>query len=274
MKLLFRIFLKLAGFDSLRPAQSRRSPRRGRRLRRVVAAAGALAIFLGAALVSVGLYDYLNDTEASIEAEPPALANRFDPGGVYDRPVGIVPPTPAPTAAPATETPAPTAAPVVAAAPPPLRDKPYNIVIDKIGVNAGVFAYGLDANNTPEVPYNGWDVAWYNFSAQPGTGSNAVFAAHVTWNGPAVFYRIDALTTGDLVKLIAEDGTVLTYRVTESYLVDPDDPASLAVMHGTDHDVITLITCGGTPFYVGGTAGYDYTNRQIVRAELVEVIEA
>lgn len=272
MRTLFRVFWSLAGFAPRKPKQA--APRR--RIRRVVALAGALAIFLGAALISVGLYDYLSESEASIQSEPAALANRFDPGGIYDRPIGIVTPTPAPTPAPtATHTPSPTAAPVVAAPPPPpLRDQPYNIVIDKIGVNAGVFTYGLDANNAPEVPYNGWDVAWYNFSAQPGTGSNAVFAAHVTWSGPAVFYNLDALVAGDIVKLTGTDGTVLTYRVTESFLVDPNDPASLSVMHGTDTDMITLITCGGTPFYVGGTAGYDYTNRQIIRAELVEVNQA
>jgi LPXTG-site transpeptidase (sortase) family protein len=240
------------------------------RLSRIVAAAGLLGIFLGGALIALGLYTYINDGEASIPEEPAALAGRFDPGSVYDRPVGAVTPTPAPTAAP-TAAITPTPAPAAAVAPPPLRDKPYNIVIEKIGVDAGVFTYGLDANSVPEVPYNGWDVAWYNFSAQPGTGSNAVFAGHVTWSGPAVFYHLDALLPGDVVKLTAVDGTVLTYRVTETFLVDPSDPNSLQVMAGTDSDVITLITCGGTPFYVGGTAGYDYTDRRIVRGELVEI---
>lgn len=274
MRTLFRTLVRLAGFRSRRPAPRSQRPRR--RIRRVVALAGALAIFLGAALISVGLYDYLSQTEASIPEEPAALTNRFDPGSIYDRPVGVVTPTPAPTPAPtATEAPTPTPAPAaVVAPPPPLRDNPYNIVIEKIGVNAGVFTYGLDANNAPEVPYNGWDVAWYNFSAQPGTGSNAVFAGHVTWNGPAVFYNIDALVAGDIVRLTGVDGTTLTYRVTDSFLVDPNDPASLEVMHGTDADVITLITCGGTPYYVGGVAGYDYTHRRVVRAALVDVNQA
>lgn len=234
-------------------------------------------MMLGASLVGVGLYDYFGSEEPGVESAPAVLSHRFDPGGVYDRPVGVLvaSPTPAPTPAPSA-TPAATPAPAAAPAPPPppLRDQPYNIVIEKIGVNAGVFTYGLDANQIPEVPYNGWDVAWYNFSAQPGTGSNAVFAAHVTWNGPAVFYHLDALVPGDEVRLTGTDGTTITYRVTESFLVDPSDPNSLKVMAGTDKDMITLITCGGSPFYIGGSAGYDYTHRLVVRGELVSVNEA
>jgi LPXTG-site transpeptidase (sortase) family protein len=120
---------------------------------------------------------------------------------------------------------------------------------------------------------NGRDVAWYNFSAQPGTGSNAVFAAHVTWNGPAVFYHLDALVAGDEIKLIGTNGAVIRYRVTEAFLVDPNDPNSLSVMSGSSEDVITLITCGGSPYYIGGSFGYDYTHRLVVRAELVEVLD-
>lgn len=265
MRLLPVFRQKHSRLGSGEPASGRPALRRP--LRRIVAAAGVMGMFIGGALISIGLYAYINDSEASIPEEPAVLASRFDPGGVYDRPVVAATPTPAP----ATVAPTPTPGPVVAAPAPPLRDKPYNIVIEKIGVEAGVFTYGLDANSVPEVPYNGWDVAWYNFSAQPGTGSNAVFAGHVTWSGPAVFYHLDALEPGDIVKLIATDGTLLTYRITESFLVDPNDPNSLQVMAGTNSDMITLITCGGTPFYVGGTAGYDYTDRRIVRGELVEI---
>ena len=42
-------------------------------------------------------------------------------------------------------------------------------------------------------PHNGYDVGWYAFTAAPGSGDNAVFAAHVTWNGVAVFYNLSSL---------------------------------------------------------------------------------
>ena len=74
----------------------------------------------------------------------------------------------------------------------PLGDEPYQMIIDKLGVNAPVSAFGLDAQAVPEIP-TGPDaasiVAWYKFTAKPGTGSNAVFAGHVTWYGAAVFYQ-------------------------------------------------------------------------------------
>lgn len=273
------VLAALAGFAGMR-REPQRAPQARRRswVKRSIVTLGVVGMIGGASMISVGLYDYLDSSEASVPREPAVLAHRNDPGGVYDRPVGIVTPTPKPTPEPTQEptaTPEPEPGPGYAAPPPPLRDQPYRMVIDKIGVNAGVFTYGLDANQVPEVPLNAWDVAWYDFSAQPGTGSNAVFAAHVTWSGPAVFYHLDALLPGDEVTLVGDDGTRLTYTVTESYLVDPNDPASLQVMHGTDKDMITLITCGGSFFYTGDPVfGGDYTNRQIVRGVLQEVAEA
>lgn len=272
MKILLKMLLSLAGLRSLR-GDEKPHKRRGRK--RFVLAAGAVTMLIGASMIGLGLYDYMDSGEASVQQPPPALSHRYDPGSIYDRPVVQLTPTPAPSATPsATASPSPSATPAPQpgnpAPPPPLRDSPYRIVIDKIGVNAGVYTYGLDANNVPEVPLNPWDVAWYDFSAPPGTGSNAVLAGHVTWNGAAVFYHLDALVPGDHVRLIGDNGVELVYRVTDSFLVDPNDPAALSVMHATDKDVITLITCGGTPYYIGGQFGYDYTNRHIVRGELVE----
>lgn len=168
----------------------------------------------------------------------------------------------------------PTSPPVTPAAP-RLPEAGYRMVIDKIGVDAPVDVYGLDENAVPEVP-TGPDaaevVAWYNFSARPGTGSNAVFAGHVTWNGRAVFYDLQTLQPGDFVRLVGTDGTELTYVVSESFAVDPNDPDSLQVMQPTASDVITLITCGGTFFETDDPAsGGDYTLRVIVRAGLTRV---
>jgi LPXTG-site transpeptidase (sortase) family protein len=174
--------------------------------------------------------------------------------------------------APATAT--TTSTPTIPARP-PLPDAGYKMVIDKIGVDAPVDVYGLDENAVPEVPL-GSDaaevVAWYNFSAKPGTGSNAVFAGHVTWYGRAVFYDLQTLQPGDVIKLTGADGTELTYVVSANFAVNPNDPDSLQVMQPTDTDVITLITCGGTFFETDDqVAGGDYTLRVIVRADLTEV---
>jgi sortase (surface protein transpeptidase) len=92
-----------------------------------------------------------------------------------------------------------------------------------------------------------------------------------------VFYRLNQLEEGDTVKLVGDDGTELVYGLTrDPFLVDPFDPESLRVMAGTDEDVITLITCGGTwlPDPSDRVAGGDYSNRLVVRAALQEVHEA
>jgi LPXTG-site transpeptidase (sortase) family protein len=116
------------------------------------------------------------------------------------------------------------------------------------------------------VPNNAWEVAWYNFSAQPGTGGNAVFAGHVTWSGQAVFYRLNQLQTGDQVRLRGENGNELIYTVEQSFMVDPNDPAALGVMGPQDRDMITIITCDGAFYQTGGPLGGDYTHRRVVQA--------
>jgi len=278
--LLLRIrdFARSIGFGSQATLASQ-TPRQ-RRVQRAVVALGFVSMIAGVSLISFGTYDYLYSSEASIPEKPRVLDFRFDPGGIYDRPVGVVTPSPAPTTAlspaPTTQgTQAPAEGPAAEPAlPPPLRDSSFSLVIDKLGVNSNVFTYGLDSDLVPEVPLNPWDTAWYDFSAQPGTGSNAVFAAHVTWYGPAVFYRLDQLALGDEIKLLGLNGVQLTYTVTDSYLVDPTDPSALSVMHGTEEDVITLITCGGSFFSTGDAAsGGDYTQRRIVRAALQSITD-
>lgn len=154
----------------------------------------------------------------------------------------------------------------------------YRMIIEKLGVDAPVAPYGLDENAVPIVP-TGPDaaqvVAWYDFSAKPGTGSNAVFAGHVTWNGDAVFRNLDKLQEGDIVKLRDNEGVEIVYRVKSNVVVDPNDPESVKVMYPTEEDEATIITCGGEYFENNDPiAGGDYTQRVIIKADLVSVTEA
>jgi len=149
----------------------------------------------------------------------------------------------------------------------------YRMIIEKIGVDAPVAVYGLDENRVPIVP-TGPDasqvVAWYDFSERPGSGGNAVFAGHVTWNGQAVFYNLTSVQAGDIIKFRDNDGREIAYRVTSNALMDPNDPNALQMMYPTSNDVVTIITCGGSYFRTGDPVfGGDYTNRIVVRGELV-----
>ncbi|MEX0800154.1 MAG: class F sortase [Dehalococcoidia bacterium] len=149
---------------------------------------------------------------------------------------------------------------------------PLRLVVESLGIDAPVVEMGMSSEGIPYVPYNGQDVAWYNFSAKPGSGSNAVFAGHINWEqAPGVFANIDDLATGDTIRLVSEEGGELTYQVIDNFYVDPDEPESLQVMAGTDTDIVTLITCGGT--WVSDSSqqfGGEYTNRTVVQAKFLK----
>ena len=171
-----------------------------------------------------------------------------------------------------TPTAAPTSPPTNAS--PPLTGS-YRMIIDKVGVDAPVATYGLDDQDVPIVP-TGPDaadvVAWYDFSAQPGTGGNSVFAGHVTWFGEAVFLKLDTIQAGDTIRLLDDKGAEVEYRVTANQRLAPDDPEAVKTMYPTDKDMVTIITCGGTFFDTGDPiAGGDYTHRIVIKAELVDV---
>ena len=232
------------------------------RIRRTLLGIGALSFAVGIGLLAYGL---LYDSGGGSRPQ----ADLRDLG---DQPIVRIGATPAPTNS------GPTPVPV-----PPLGDQAYNLVIEKIAVDAPVRTYGIDqatidTEPAPEVP-TGPDaadiVAWYDFSAKPGTGSNAIFAGHVTWFGTAVFYDLAAVAPGDTIRLRGTDGTEMVYSVSTVFEVDPADPDSVAVMRPTDEDVITLITCTGTFTDTGDPIfGGDYSSRLIVRAGLQAVNKA
>ncbi len=190
--------------------------------------------------------------------EPPSAAHLVaEPAHIFDRYSAPAPP--------------PTPAPVVA---PPLGSTPFQLLIPRLGVEATVNAFGLNADAIPEVPRNGQEVAWYNWSSEPGTGSNAVLAGHVTWGGAAVFYNLEQLSGGDQILLRSADGVELSYTVEENFLIDPNDPSSLELMAPTNDDTITVITCGGVYSPTGGQFGGWYSERRVVRATLSQVTPA
>ena len=229
-----------------------------KRLRqRLLLGLGVALFAVGAVTLSIGLVGYFDqregDTGTSVVSEPLGVRNLGHMPAVPYNPLLMV-----------TE-PAPEPAPEPVAA-------PLRLVVESLGVDAPVVEMGLDDQGIPYVPYNGQDVAWYNFSSPPGAGSNAVFAGHINWEGAAgVFGNLGELQPGETVRLMSGDGSEYVYEVFANFPVDPDDPASLKVMAPTPTDTITLISCGGT--WVPDASeqfGGSYTNRIIVQARLME----
>lgn len=182
---------------------------------------------------------------------------------------------PEPSAAPVEAAPIPEPSavsnPEVAAAPsaggrpvaPPTAPQVVRLRIPSLAVDAAVQQMGLDAAGAMEVPYNPATVAWYGFTAAPGSPGNAVMSGHVDWLGArAVFYGIRTLQAGDIIEVTTSEGSV-RYSVERTYLVRPEE-ADVAEIVGQRRgpETLTLITCGGT----FDRSKRDYDQRVIVRA--------
>ena len=160
---------------------------------------------------------------------------------------------------------------------PPKGPPPTRMAIPRISIDAEVVTMNFEeGTNIPAVPSRGELVAWYDFTAAPAVGSNAVFTGHVDWQTaggapiPGVFYRLRELRIGDEISLTLEDGVSVTYRVTGNVATKYDDPNVGKSMNLTKKDVVTLITCGGS--WVNDPSkdsGGNYTHRIVVRAERV-----
>ena len=159
-----------------------------------------------------------------------------------------------------------TASPVPAVAT-PIGAPPLRIVIPRIGVDAPITTKGIGANGGMEPPDGPEDVAWYGFTARPGSGSNAVFSAHVDYHGygPAVFADLKRLEKGDLVEVRTADGAVYRYEVTLSLSYPAETAPVEEIVGPTSREVITLITCTGS----FDQAARQYSHRLVVRAERV-----
>lgn len=212
--------------------------------------ATALALVIGVGLIVVGASALvMNNTEPKLVANTtPSRSSAL---------LVTITPTSSPTPTP--PTPTPSTASIA------------RIIIEKIKVDAPVVVKGLDKDGVPEVPDTPYEVAWYDFSAHPGHGKNAVFSGHVDWypNITGVFWGLRNLAKGDIIKVRLEDGTEYTYKVTENWMVDADTAPVMEIMGPTDKEVVTLITCGGQFTRDPQTGLGSYLSRRIVRAERI-----
>jgi sortase A len=157
----------------------------------------------------------------------------------------------------ASATPAPSAPPVV---------QPQQLAIPRLGVQAPIENKGIDSHNQMEAPDKPFDVAWYPFTAKPGSGGNAVFAGHKDFAGvgPAVFWKLGQLSPGDAIQVTGADQTQLQYEVTQTWDYTLANIPMASVLAQGNGDQVTLITCAGS---YSRAAGYDH--RLVVRAKRI-----
>ncbi len=112
-------------------------------------------------------------------------------------------------------------------------------------------------------PQDPFQVAWYDFTARPGTPGNTVFAGHVDHIrvGRAVFWNLRNLKIGDVMEYHSIDGQLYRYRVTRITTQSASAPANDFVAP-TSVETMTVITCTGS-FDRGSLS---YNQRLIIQA--------
>lgn len=179
-----------------------------------------------------------------------------------------LPESPAPTTTPIPEaTATPTATPLPTATATPLPVLPIRLRVPSIGVSAEVVHLGVKADGSMQAPDGPEVVAWYTFSARPGSPGNAVFAGHVDWHTgvTGVFWRLRELQPGDEVYIDGQDGREFVYAVASSTLYPANDAPVKDIIGPKPGECITLISCEGT--FV--RSEHDYDHRRVVVAERV-----
>ena len=150
---------------------------------------------------------------------------------------------------------------------PPSEAPIAELAIPRFDITAPVVIRGVDAQGVMETPDGPTDVAWYDFTARPGFGSNAVFSGHVDYinYGPAVFYNLKDLEAEDIIEVRLQDGTVYRYGVKEREQIAAAEADVGKIVGPSEAEIITLITCGG----IFDPSVGQYDQRVIVRAQRV-----
>ncbi len=218
--------------------------RDGRRGRYIVAAAIAVLLVAGVALIVFGLRSPAgppqpdSDAAGSSSVAPvPTLESPMTAREKQQSEDGKQAPLHAP------------AARVVDFGPILPASLPVTLDIPSIGVHStNIVELGLEADGTMEVPEDASAPGWFTRGPSPGQFGPAVIAGHVDSDqGPAVFYRLGELDRGDRVQVTRADGTIGTFLIDRVEAFDKATfPTHQVYGNTTNRAELRLITCGGT----------------------------
>ncbi len=138
------------------------------------------------------------------------------------------------------------------------RSVPVSVVIPAIGVSSRLLRLGVNADGMIQVPSlytQAGEAAWYKYSATPGQIGASVIEGHLdSYQGPAVFFRLGALSPGDRVDVTLADGVTAVFRVTGVRRYLKSNFPAKSIYGATRYAALRLITCGGAFDY--GTGHY------------------
>ena len=128
---------------------------------------------------------------------------------------------------------------------PTFSGEPTRLRIKTIDVDAPLEKLDLDGRGQLNPPKTYTKPGWWRGGIPPGDIGAAVVAGHVdSYTGPAVFYRLHALKSGDIVE-IQRGGVWIRFAVTSVQRYPKDRFPGVKVYKPTPGAELRLITCGG-----------------------------
>jgi len=107
---------------------------------------------------------------------------------------------------------------------------------------------------------------WFDGGPLPGSPGAALIVGHLdSTKGPAVFYRLEQLRPGDLIKVRQQDGATVTFRVDRLDSFRKDSFPTARVFGDVAAPELRLITCFGS----FDKEKRSYTSNLVVSASLV-----
>ncbi|QBI56247.1 class F sortase [Streptomonospora litoralis] len=129
------------------------------------------------------------------------------------------------------------------------RSAPSGLKIPAIGVDTEkTVALGTQDNGEIQVPEGNQTVGWYDGGPTPGEFGPALMGAHVdSESGPALFYKLADLSSGDEVRVPREDGKTAVFSVYSVEQYPKTEFPTRKVYAPTENRAeLRLVTCGGT----------------------------
>lgn len=124
---------------------------------------------------------------------------------------------------------------------------PAVIRIPRLGVEARIIPLGLQDDGSIEIPEDPDEAGWWLGGPEPGETGPAVILGHVDSQeeGPAVFFDLRYMKTGDEIHIDRVDGSTVSYVVDFLESHDKDEFPTDAVYGPTEQPTLRLVTCGG-----------------------------
>jgi hypothetical protein len=128
---------------------------------------------------------------------------------------------------------------------PTYTGEPTRLRIASIGVDAGLEQLALDSKEQLTPPKSYTKAGWWREGVLPGEAGPAVVAGHVdSYTGPAVFYRLHTLRSGDVIE-VQRGGAWISFEVTSVERYAKNRFPTAKVYRPTPGAELRLITCGG-----------------------------